>query len=81
MARSRNFVASLVSVSFNSADTETGVLHGLVGIDGVGITPRGVIVCGKSADVNLYYSGTAWTSTLAYLKASGSCSMTLLFFV
>lgn len=57
------------------ADTEDTIAHGL------GVAPVGFIVVNKNKAGNLYDSGTAWTSTNAYLKSDTASTTYTVFFL
>ena len=80
--RSRNVVTSIVSVDvpYSGGTTEFAVTHGLVNETGLSMVPRGFIVTRRFNSATLADTGTAWTSTTAYLKGSvGGAQFTVVF--
>lgn len=69
-----NATTSLVTVTFATANTELGVKHPL------GRVPRGYLLVGRSADIRVFDGGTANTSQLIFLRASGAGTARLLVF-
>ena len=71
--KSRNFAAQVQSFrASETANAEFAVTHQLTGGNGVAATPRGAIVIRRSHAATLYESGTAWTTSTAYLKSSAA---------
>lgn len=65
---------SLVNVTFDTANTEVSVAHGL------GQAPRGYIATSMDIASIIYNSGTTWTANEIFLKASVATHVDLLFF-
>ena len=68
--KSRNFDISIIPVTAAAtADTEFSITHGFK-ISDVAAIPREAFLMNNIQNAVLYKSGTAWTNTTAYLKAS-----------
>ena len=74
--KSRNLKSNLVQVTGGAANAEVAVTHGL------GTTPQDGFVFNQFSSATLYKSGTAWTSTTAYVKSdTAGATFHVLFFV
>ena len=62
----RNFDGTVIHITAGTADTEFSVSHEC------SFTPLEAFVARRGGNSDLYKSGTAWTDTLAYFKASAS---------
>lgn len=69
-----NIRAKAVEFTFNAANAERPINHGL------GRTPVGYILIKASAACSLYDGTTESTSKVAYLKCSAATTVTILFF-
>lgn len=69
-----NVKASVVSVSFGSADSDTAVAHNL------GKPPVGFILCGASVAMSLYNGSTAANNTTIFIKSTAAGSASVLVF-
>lgn len=69
-----NLNVSIVSVTFNAANTDTQVAHTLKR------TPTGFIVVGASAANTIYNGSTANTDKVMYLRANGTGTAKVIIF-
>lgn len=69
-----NFNCKLLSITFGSADTDTGIAHGL------GRVPAGYIVTGASAATSVYNGSVSSSSTSLVLRASVAATVGLIVF-
>lgn len=77
-----NFSGTIITVTFASPNTELAVTHELVNSVGGGVIPRGYIVARRDLGSRVYESGTAWTTTTAYLKCDTTNAVCyIIFFV
>ena len=77
----RNFLASLIAVTVAAANTEFSVAHGLMNEDGTGIVPRAWKVIRRNQACSTYESGTAFTTSLAFLKCdTANAQLYIMFF-
>lgn len=74
--KARNLNAMLVQVTGGAADAEVAVTHGM------NVKPLDAFVFNSFSSAILYKSGTAWTSTTAYVKSdTAGATFHVLFFV